>query len=922
MRVLGVPAVLLAFGAHAQEPATGDLDPVVVTGSRIEVSASEAVTPVVVLDDDELQRRRADSLGDILQQLPYSTGFQQNTNVNNGGDGSTRISLRALGAQRTVVLLNGRRLPNGGVGGDDSVDLNSLPMSMIERIEVLTGGASAIYGADAVAGVVNVITKRPAPGISARAERTVDTRNDGEIVAGQLSGGLQAFGGAWTLGLDYVRQDGVKQDQRGYSAVPLQIVTPGGTPQFVGSGNTPEGQFLVPAGNALGLAPATYTHTGTTGQRTAANYRPFVLAQDSFNFAPYNYLQTPNERGTVWLLGTQPIGPAELFFEGTWHRRESSQRLAPTPYVTGVGFAPTLPNGRPGIPSSNFYNPFGVNLVRALRRFVELDERGFDQEVTAWRALLGVRGEVGRWNYEVAAAESSSTSDVTERGLTAGVRLTQALGPSGRDASGRVVCGARDPATGLVPPQNVIAGCVPLDLFGGPGSITPEMLGFVSVDLYDVGSNGQRYFDVGLSGPWGTLPAGEIRWALGAEYRRDSGRYDFDPLRIQGVAGSVGTPLPSASFTAKEAYVEGRAPLLIDAPLASSLEFVGAARVADFSSFGSNTTWSAGLYWSPVEAWSARAVYARVYRAPSLDELYRANSLTTTTFTRDPCGNNPTPAQRVNCAADGVPGGAYVQNALGFEVIGGGNPNLQPERGDTVNVGVTWRGPSGVRLSLDWFRIDLPGYIETADQQQILDECANRGQAATCDRTVRFPDGSLDVVDATEQNFGRVVTEGVDHEGAVAFDALGGSVALGWRATWLQRLDLQLFPAAPAMRSAGLYTSALGPAPRWRAAGDATWQRGGLRLGYALQYIGDYTQCGGGFLPMTECFDADQAVYHDVDASYEFANGVRIYGGLRNALDEEPPFINGGGANTDPGTYRLLGRTWFAGVAVDLDVGN
>jgi outer membrane receptor protein involved in Fe transport len=922
---LPLAAFFAAGGAHAADAAlpADDLDPVVVTGSRIDVTASEAVTPVVVIDASELERRRPDSLGDVLQQLPHAAGTQQNTNVNNGGDGSTRLSLRAFGEQRTLVLLNGRRLPNGGVGGDDSVDLSSLPMSIVERVEVLTGGASAIYGADAVAGVVNVITRRPTPGLTARAERAISTRNDGEILSGQLSGGIEAFGGAWLLGLDYARQDGVRHDERGFSAVPTQILTPGGTPQFVGSGNIPSGTFTVPVGNRLGLAPGAYTHTGTIGNRTAANYRTVSFPADSFNFAPYNYLQTPNERGSAWLLGTQPLGDAELFFEGTWHRRESSQRLAPTPYVTGVGVAPILPNGRPGIPATNFYNPFGANLPRASRRFVELAERGFDQEVTAWRALAGLRGDLGRWRYEVAAAESRSTSDVVERGLTAGVRLQQALGPSGRDAAGRVVCGPPNPTTGIVPAASVIAGCVPLDIFGGPGSITPDMLGFVSVDLEDAGRNGQTYVDVGFDGPWGRLPAGEIRWALGAEYRKDTGRYDYDPLRIQGVAGSVGTPLPSVSFSAKEAYAEARAPLLADAPFARTLDLVGAVRYADFTSFGSNTTWSGGLYWSPATAWSARAVYARVYRAPSLSELYRANSLTTTLFTTDPCGNNPTPAQRVNCAADGVPGGAYVQNvATGFEVIGGGNPNLRPERGDTVNAGFSWRSADALRLSFDWFRIDLPGYVQSADAQSVLDECANRGQAATCGLTTRFADGSLDLVEATTQNFGRVVTSGVDHEGTVAFDALAGRATLDWRATWVQRFDAQRFPGAPTIRGAGGYNPTLGPLPRWRAGGDASWQRGGLRLGYALQYVGGFRQCGGSFVPDSTCRDAAQAVYHDVDAWYSFASGVRVYGGLRNALDRQPPYVDGGQANTDPGSYRLLGRTWYAGLAMEFGTGR
>lgn len=905
--------------AAAPEAVPGDLDAVVVTGSRIAVPADESVLPVVTLGAPELERARADSLGDILQALPQALGTQQNTNVNNGGDGSTRLSLRALGAARTLVLLNGRRLPNGGIGGDASVDLNSLPLSMIERVEVLTSGASAVYGADAVAGVVNVITRTAEPGVSARVEHALALEGDGGVLTAQLAGGASLLGGTWMLGLDYVRQDGVKQDQRGYSAAPLSIRAPGAAPSFLGSPIAANGSFQLFGNNPFGLAPGIYTHTGATGDRTAANYRPFT-PQDTFNFAPFNYLQTPSERGSAWLLGTRPVGDAELFFEGGWHRRVSSQRLAPATYMTSVGVAPILPNGRPGIPASNWYNPFGTGVGRVLRRFVELDERGFDQRITAWRALVGVRGDLGRWRYEAAAAESRGRADETERGLLAGVRLVPALGPSGPDASGRIVCGTRDAATGVVPQSAIVPGCVPLDLFGGAGSITREMLDYVSVTLLNRGTNRQRYVDLGAEGPWGRLPAGEIRWALGAEYRREAGSVDFDPLRLQGVAGGSGTPLPGGSFTAREAYAEARLPLLADAPLARSLDFVGAVRVADFSSFGSNTTWTAGLHWSPVERWWTRAVYGRVYRAPGIDELYRGIGVATVNFPdTDPCGNSPTPAQRANCAADGVPGGAYVQNvAVGYEAEAGGNPDLQPERGSTLGIGLggSSQGALALQWSLDWYRIELPGFIASPEGADLLLECAERGSVATCARTERAPDGSLTLLRLVPGNFGRVTTRGMDATGAMEFALPRGDVALVLRASWLDRLDVQPFPGGEIERAAGTYGT-LGAAPRWRASANATWELGGLRLGTTLQFIGGYEQCGGP-LAATECIDVESATIVDLDASYAFASGVRVYGGLRNAVDSEPPFVNGGAANTEPGNYRVLGRTWFAGVAYRL----
>ena len=229
------------------------------------------------------------------------------------------------------MLLNGRRLPNSGLGADASVDLNTLPMSFIERVEVLAGGASAAVGADAVGGVVNIVTRRSNPGLELRGTRTITERGDGEIVTGQAAIGFDLFGGTWSLGVDYVEQDGVTMDRRSYSALPLLIVDGNGTVKPDGLNNLPvDGVIYVPEGNALGLEPGFYTRVpGATGQ-TSADYRPYVRSTDGFNPAPFNYSQTPNERAALWLLGSRPLGEsANLFLEAFVHHRESAQQAAP-----------------------------------------------------------------------------------------------------------------------------------------------------------------------------------------------------------------------------------------------------------------------------------------------------------------------------------------------------------------------------------------------------------------------------------------------------------------------------------------------------------------------------------------------------------------------------------------------------------------
>jgi len=228
--------------------------------------------------------------------------------------------------------------------------------------------------------------------------------------------------------------------------------------------------------------------------------------------------------------------------------------------------------------------------------------------------------------------------------------MAAAVGPSGPDASGRIVCGTPDPLTGIVPAAAVIAGCVPVDLFGGVGTITPEQAAYLTVPLTDRGTDTERIVSLNAQGPFGRLPAGPVWWALGAEYRREGGSFFFDPQHGGGIVGSGGElDLPEVSFSARELYLELRAPLLQGRQFARDLTASAGARWSSFSSFGSHFTWQTGLHWQPAPSWALRGSYARVFRAPNLQELYlRQSAGAVSGF--DPCGNDPTPAQRVNCA--------------------------------------------------------------------------------------------------------------------------------------------------------------------------------------------------------------------------------------------------------------------------------
>ena len=904
----------MASEAELSEQADSEIEQVVVTGSRIPIEIGRGTAPVTILELDDIRRGGLDTLGRVLQTLPFNTGSPTNTN-SNFGNGSERIDLRGLGPKRTLILLNGRRFPNGGLGGDASVDASMVPLSLVDRVEVLTSGATAIYGADAVAGVVNVITREATSGLEIDLKNSLTERGDGSIFSGQAVAGIAIGRGTWSLGFDYLKQDPVQMSERGYSAYPMTIVSADGTRVRTGTRTTPDGAFGVPDGNVLGLAPELYVRIpGSTGQ-TAANYR-LRQPSDVFVLAPYSYLQTPNEHGTVWLLGTQPINDNLKFFaEGLWHDRRSEQQNAPAPIIGGIfspvhtaSPLPTLSDGRPGIPADNWYNPFGVDIVDIGRRLVELPDRKHQQHIEAWRALIGVGGTWQRWNWELALATSESRSLSSVAGVPSALRLIPALGPSGPDDSGNIVCGARDPATGIVPAANVVAGCIPLDLFGGAGSITSEQIDYINVSLYDHGSGTSEAADFSAEGPWGELPAGPLRWAFGAEYRDEGGSFHLDPLRKAGVTGEE-TPLDlqGVSFDSRSVYLEGRAPLLKDRRAARALDLSVGVRYSEFSSFGGDTTWQSSLRWQPVESWSLRANYAEVFRAPALDELYETQIPHRVLDTYDPCGNDPTPEQQVNCAANGVPGGVYQQDpSVEVDFVTGGNPDLLPESGRSVDVGLELTPASlpGLRVTIDYFNVDLGRFIETPGLGDILFECADRGTPSACDLVHRANDGTLLQVDGLRRNLGRLVANGYDFSADYGFHAGRVTFDTGVLATYLETRDSEFVRGLPPVHLAGERSF-----PHWRGLGhiDASWA--GWRIGYSMQYIGAQDQFN---YDVGANFPIHSVLYHDLEGSLALSSGVQFRAGVLNLTDKDPPYVQGGGPNTDVAGYRLLGRTYYA----------
>lgn len=919
----------LVVSCVASPAAAEQLEEILVTGSRIPYAPGADMCPVLVLERSDLRHLGAEALGTVLQRLPLGAGTPVNTGVNaageqQGGDGSTRIDLRGLGVERTLVLVDGRRFVAGGLGGDASVDLGMIPLTLVERVEVLGAGSSAVYGADAIGGVVNVLTRR---GAAASPELTlsgsISSRGDGGSVLAAIAGNRPYEGGIVSGGVEWYGQQAVWMRDRDYSRVRETLLADGSVIPL-GLAQTPQGFFRVPRGNRPGLSPGVYTRVEGSGEPTTAeDFRPFVEPDDRYNPNADEYLRTPLDRWSVWLDGEHTLGDAtRVGWSGWLHRRRSEQVLRPAPLDTRFGIGmPVLAGGLPGIPTNNLYNPFGIDLRDVRRRLVEAGRRQFKQDVEAARLVATLEGRGNPdWSWELAVGWSRNDTGQTTSGELRADRTVLALGPSGFDDAGWPVCGTPDPGTGLVTWSDIVVGCVPLNVFGGQGpdglgTVDEAQIAYVTDRYRDHGRNEQWIADAGAHGKFGELAAGPIGWAVGAELRREEGFRRPDPDKLAGVSGAVTGDLAGGRYDVAEAYGELRLPLLARRPGIERLDVDVGLRWSDFSTFGSASSLSGRLGWQPRRGLIVRGAYSEVFRAPTLASLY-TSPVYFLGIARDPCGNEPDPGQRVNCAANGVPGGSYEQSLQDqIPTIRGGSSDLRPEEGRSWSAGLAWAsGGDALALSIDYFDTLVRAAIRQLLNQTLLDECANTGAPSVCGRITRWPDGTVREVDARYLNLGSELASGIDLEARYRFIWHGGSGALRLATTHLDDRSITTAAGSPPLELAGsrfersLY-------PRWRGLGGVDFARGVWSAGYVAEYLGSVRECRAGLavLPdeLTGCRDISGVLYHDLRLAYVPRGGWSVSALVTNVTDEDPPrvaFVPAEG-NTSTANYRLLGRT-------------
>lgn len=943
LAIAGTSALAGSGVAFAQDSGKGseELDTITVTGSRIVRRAeTETQQPVFELTREDIQAQGLTSVGDVIQNIT-ANGSALNSTFNNGGNGETQVSLRTLGSNRTLVLVNGRRWVAGtGLGG--AVDLNSIPTAAVERIEVLKDGASVIYGSDAIAGVVNVILRSDYQGAEFNAYMGEYTEGDGTRQSYDLTIGTSDDRFSAMFGMGYVKEDPVLAGDRTISAVPIF-----GTGTSFGSSTTPGGRFAVCNGTfANGVCSGTQTRPdGSGGQFTyntgsAGNaWRNFLIPADIYNFAPDNYLITPQERKSMFGRATLNLTDnTRVFITGTYNNRRSEQLLAAMPIVLGTGPGAGSIARTISISANNIYNPFGRDVSRVQRRAVETGGRLFQQNVDTFGFNGGIEGsfELGDryFTWDAGWVYGRNDQNDTTEGLFNLLALRQALGPS------MLVNGVPTCVATAGNAATAIAGCVPMNLLGGPGSITPEMLAFSSFVAHDERGFKMNQYYANISGEIVELPGGMLSFAFGVEHRSESGFDQPDALIASGnTTGNSRTPT-RGGYSLDEAYLEFAIPLLRDVVGAQELELSVAGRYSDYSNFGDTTNGKFGIKWRPIKDLMFRANWSEGFRAPSIAEQFSgvADSFPQVA---DPCSttfsgryNSLTPAQQAICHAQGVPVGGYDQGNAQIRVSVGGNPNLGPETSETTTVGLVW-SPSfleGFNVSLDWWKIKMDETIVVRTPQFILDSCIGGDDGLPGDPTLcnlgglqRASTGQITNLLSVPQNLGTRLVEGYDM--TVTYN-LPENVLGNFSFV----LDSTYVTKNPDNGGMGNYFDRNN---NWRLRSNlmTRWTKGDWGVTWFTRYFSrqeedcpfyynDYgfgelcndATLGNGPLGGVDVVQAGSknriggTTYHDVSVFWKAPWNAKITVGVNNVFAKDPPVIFGTFANSFDPSYEIPGR--------------
>ncbi len=957
----------LAMSANvfaAAEEGVEEVERIEVTGSRIKRADMEGANPVQVITRDDLVASGITNVGDILQEIPSVAGAGTNTAINNGGSGAVRVSLRGLGSERTLVLVNGRRMVASGTGANSSVDLSTIPTAIIKRVEVLKDGASAIYGSDAVAGVVNIITRDDFEGFEANTMYDAATENgDGETKSFDVTVGFAGDKGNVVVNAYYTQQGAQWSGDREWSKYELDMNPYTGELDRGGSSAPPwgtynginnefrvendEGQLVLPDGMCGSFTHGAGSGPGQSDPSDFVDPVNFVCrdgGRDAYNYAPANYHLTPQERYGFFASGNYEFNDSARFFtELSFARRTSDTKLAPLP------LAPLAFFGQSAVYSKdNFYNqtqgPVNaegntVDISDWRRRMVETGGRDSRFRIETVRAVVGFDGQINDdWGYEVSYIFGANDSATAGAGGVNFDKVVQAVGPSFYDeTSKQVLCGT---------PGAVIEGCVSLNVFGVPGTetaVTQEMMDFITFEAHDFGSNEQQIFSASVYGDAFELPAGTVGLAVGIESRTEKGADYPDALIALGITSGSSRTSTEGQYSVDEAYVEANFPILSGVTMAESLEVDVAVRYSDYDTFGDTTNGKIGLRWVPVEGLLFRGTASTAFRAPSTSDLF-AGSSDNSPSVEDPCSSSPSQF----CLDDGVPAGGFTPIGDQLSSTRGGSTEVGAEEADILTAGIVYSPEfvDGLSMTLDYWDIEITNAISTIGEQLILNKCAESG--LYCDKITRYGADAGDLygnssdIDDRTTNVGGVDSSGFDFNINYTTNVGIGDLRINLDTTFYDKYEVTQADDSIVVHNGNFVRGSDGNFPEWKTNLDFRLQTEDWSATYAIRYMSSVEENFTNVDPLndepdtldisdvhpsfrTEAIydadgnitrhdvfrDIDSHMIHDVRFTY-FMENLTATVGIDNLFDEEPPYAaTGFNDNTDPRTYNTTGRHMY-----------
>ncbi|MDX6017645.1 TonB-dependent receptor [Shewanella indica] len=828
-----VSTATVSVSQEAYAAEEGDkVERIEVTGSRIQRQDMETASPVTVINADTIRAEGFTSVDQLLQAQTSMAGAAIGSTTNNGAAGVAQVDLRGMGAKRTLVLLNGRRMVNSGSGADSAVDLNSIPVAMIARVEILKDGASAVYGSDAIAGVVNIITKKDFEGLQLDFNGSGTDKGDGET--GELSllyGFNTDNGGNYTFGAAYSDRRGVIQADRDWTK--------------------PGASSFIPTGSLAGMV-----------KDANGNW---VKRSTGYDFTKDSWFQTPSKRYSLFGNMIQELGN-ELVLSGDilYTKRKSDQQMAPQPadIMLGVcGQARVNPNRCITLDQSMLAAGIKADKtgrVNYRRRTNDVGPRIYNQDVDILRASLALQG----------------TLDVNT-GMTWDLSYT--YGKNKADTWVENSINAEKMTNSVYNNQGAWLSGAPL---------TQEIINDIGFTERNYGGNEQHVVAGVLNGELFDLAAGPVSFAIGTEYRYDSGYFTPDPVIVAGKGTAAQQDPTDGNYNVISIYQE------ISVPFSDKLTGEFALRFDDYSTFGKASTWKLGLTYEATDELMLRAVAATGFRAPNVSELYGGNT-GSYDYLEDPWKNAQDPQILVNYTSD---------------------LNLKPEESESYSAGLVYSPGfiDGMSLTLDYWRFRVTNAITRLDAQKGLKDC-HAGKQAACDTFKITPSGDLSKFTNPLTNVGSQNTSGIDFNLAYSFEGLGLDWKINNDLTYLLKFEQN------GVAYDGTIDGNFGAYAKVRNNLSIQATRGDWSLMYYNRYIDKmddiHTKYDKNKKPYTAVAKADAVLYHNIVGTYHFTDALTASLGVKNLTDEEPSFVsNGSDGGTVPEVYDTIGRQIYGGV--------